>query len=232
MAEKVIKNEKKFNWILWSVIGIVIIGLIVGGIFIAKAILDKNNDNDDRITMFDSYTQLPFSYFLKDYVYEDPTTTTTTEEGTTTTEPKLEGNIANEYYLFIYDGTKSCTEYGCSSAFSENIGYDKFLEEVKSVLDTAVANGVQVYVADVSQEWYTGYEAFEISALYNFTGIFTNGSTADDGKNSIIISAPALIKVTGNEDNKYQVNVYYSGVENIYKDIAVKLENYEDSWNW
>ncbi len=221
---KVIKDKSKFNWILWSVIGIVVISLTVGGIFLAKSLNSQDKDVD-RITTFDSYDQLPFSYFLKEFIYEDSNTTTTT--GTTTEddeEPVLDEE-PDTYYLFVYDGTKSCKDYGCSSVFEENIGYDKMLEEVKVVLDAAIANGIQVYVADVSQKYYTGFEGATIASEYVFTEEF---NSAQKNQSAITVVGPALVKV----ENKYGVTVYYNGVEKLYRDIDIKVKNFESAWTW
>lgn len=227
--ENVIKSDKKFNWILWSVIGVLVIAAIVGTIFIVKAVIDNDKNDDDRITMFDSYDQLPYSYFLKEYTVIDPTVTTTTGSVTTTTEEVID--VADDYYLFIYDGTKSCSSYGCSTAFTDNIGYEKFLDEMKDVLDKAIAEGIQVYVADVSLDRYTGYEAGVISSEYNYTSRFNN-NIGNDGTTSITIAGPALIKVEGSASNYlYSVTVYKSGVENLYRDIKTDLEKFE-GWDF
>lgn len=229
-TSKALGSEKKFNWILWSVIGLVTIAVIVGAVFIVKAVVDGKDKDKDRITTFDSYDKLPYSYFLKDYVYIDPTVTTTTNSNTTTEEVI---KLADEYYLFVYDATKSCDSYGCSSAFKEEVGYEKFLNEVKRILDAAVANGVQVYVADVSSEKYAGYEGAVIDASYNYTGMYENGKTDNDGTTPITVVGPALIKVEGEAANsKHNVTVYCSGVETIYRDLSIKLEKYEQSWKW
>lgn len=225
MAKKALEAEKKINWILWSVIGVAVIGLIVGGAFIIKYCLDKDKKDNDRITMFDDYDKLPYSYFLKDYVYHDPTETTTTEENTTTEEVI---DVKDDYYLFVFDSTKTAEDYGCSSVWIENVGYDAFLKEVKDVLDKAIANGVQVYVADLSEEKYASYEGATIAANYNYTGMFTNGKTDNDGLRAITIVGPALIKVEGvAAEAKYNVTVYYSGVEEIERDIKEKIKKFE-----
>lgn len=225
MAKKALEAEKKINWILWSVIGVAVIGLIVGGAFIIKACLDKGKDDTDRITMFDNYDKLPYKYFLKDFVYDDPTETTTTEENTTTEEVI---DVKDNYYLFVFDSTKTAEDYGCSSVWIDNVGYDAFLNEVKDVLDKAIANGIQVYVADVSEEKYASYEGATIDASYNYTGKFTDGKTDNDGLRAITVVGPALIKVEGvAAEAKYNVTVYYSGVMEIERDIKEKLKKFE-----
>lgn len=227
MAEKkILSSKKKFNWILWSSIAVAVIGAVVGTVFIVLAVTKNKNDDVNRITTFDDYDQLPYSYFLKDFVYHDSTTTTTT--GTTTTlevtEPVVD--VKDNYYLFIYDGTKSCTDYGCSTAFTDNVGYEKFLDEIKKVLDAAIANGVQVYVADVSQTYYKGYEGGTIPGANVFTNEFFE-STSYNGT-AVTMATPALIKV----ENQYNVKAYYSGVEANYRDIVIMVKKFETSWTW
>lgn len=222
---KALKADKKFNWILWSVVGVAIIAAIVGTVFIVKAVLDNNKKTEDRIEDFDSYDVLPFSYFLKDFEYIDDkttTTTTTTEKGQVL-EPVVD--VADTYYLFIYDGTNILGN--ADSTFNEQVGEEKFIAEMKEVLDSLVAKGIKVYVADVSQEFYSGYSTATIDKAYNFTGKFLNGKTDNDGLSSISVVSPCLLKVEGNTEHKYSVTVYYSGAKELYNDIQIKLEAFE-----